>query len=85
MVTVDRDRCNGCGECVAVCPHAALSLEGNSPRAVLTAAERCMECGACGLNCPEAAITGNFGVACFACMTQQALSGKPSSRCACAC
>ena len=79
MVTVDRERCTGCGECVAVCPHAALALRGNAPRADLFAPERCMECGACGLNCPEAAIAGNFGVACFAHLTQEALGGQRKS------
>jgi len=85
MVTIDLERCNGCGECAAVCPHAALTLEGKPPRAALNAPERCMECGACGLNCPETAIAGNFGVACFVHLTGEAVSGKRNSGGFCAC
>jgi len=84
MVKISKDLCTGCGECVASCPHAALALEGKPGKAKVVASERCMECGACRLNCPEAAINGNFGVSCFGCMTQEKLSGKPSSgNCAC--
>jgi len=85
MIAINFELCNGCGQCVSVCPHSALALEGNSPRPRLVAPERCMECGACGLNCPEFAITGNFGVACFACMTQEKLGGKSASGGCCGC
>jgi ferredoxin len=84
MIAIDLEQCNGCGDCVSVCPHAALALTGRPGRSKLIAPDRCMECGACGLNCPQSAIRGNFGVSCFACMTQNRLLGKKASGvCAC--
>jgi ferredoxin len=82
MVSIDRGRCQGCGECTAVCPHSALTVAGEPARAALTAPERCMECGACGLNCPADAISGNFGVACFVNLTGRALRGRDAG-CGC--
>jgi ferredoxin len=45
--------CQGCGECVAACPNAALSLvDGKST----VDAERCLLCGYCAPSCKEFAI-----------------------------
>jgi NAD-dependent dihydropyrimidine dehydrogenase PreA subunit len=85
MIKINSELCTGCGDCVAVCPHAVLALDKNLKRSKIAAEERCMECGACGLNCPKSAITGNFGVGCFACMTQERLSGKKAAAGACGC
>lgn len=51
--------CAGCGNCAAVCPYAALSLEqrGNV-RVSIVDANRCMSCGACVPVCPNKAISG---------------------------
>lgn len=51
---VDRDRCNGCGLCVEVCPAGTLTLVDG--RAAVTG-DRSLSCGQCGAVCPVGAIT----------------------------
>jgi 2-oxoglutarate ferredoxin oxidoreductase subunit delta len=61
-VTIDGDRCKGCGLCVAFCPHKHLRLgdELNS-RGVHVCQESdegaCVGCRICTLMCPDVAIT----------------------------
>lgn len=51
---VDRERCNGCGLCVEVCPADTLSIvEG---KAAVTG-DRSLSCGQCAAVCPVGAIT----------------------------
>jgi NAD-dependent dihydropyrimidine dehydrogenase PreA subunit len=61
---LDSARCNGCGQCVAVCPHAVFRLENK--RSVLADRGACMECGACARNCEPGAIEVRAGVGCAA-------------------
>jgi NAD-dependent dihydropyrimidine dehydrogenase PreA subunit len=63
-LTFDGTRCNGCGLCTQVCPHAVFRME--SKRAVLADRGACMECGACARNCEMGAITVRTGVGCAA-------------------
>jgi NAD-dependent dihydropyrimidine dehydrogenase PreA subunit len=58
----DRGRCNGCGTCANVCPHAVFRMEER--RAVLADRDACMECGACARNCEPGAIRVRAGVGC---------------------
>jgi len=51
---IDRDRCTGCGLCVAVCPSQTLSLVDG--KAVVTGTYS-LECDHCAAICPEGAIT----------------------------
>jgi NAD-dependent dihydropyrimidine dehydrogenase PreA subunit len=60
----DESRCNGCGMCLAVCPHAVFALENGKAR--ITDRDACIECGACQSNCPFTAVTVNPGVGCAA-------------------
>jgi NAD-dependent dihydropyrimidine dehydrogenase PreA subunit len=60
----DSSRCNGCGLCTQVCPHAVFRME--SKRAVLADRGACMECGACARNCEMGAIAVRAGVGCAA-------------------
>jgi NAD-dependent dihydropyrimidine dehydrogenase PreA subunit len=58
------EKCTGCRECVAVCPHGVFEMNGKAARVVDRGA--CMECGACALNCSAGAIELSPGVGCAA-------------------
>jgi ferredoxin len=54
FITVDRDACTGCGDCVRVCLASVFRLrEGKAEVARL---ERCMECAACFFVCEPGAV-----------------------------
>lgn len=53
MIYVDRDKCDGCGLCVEVCPHSALILVDEAVEVDL---ERCQETGTCLETCPRGAL-----------------------------
>lgn len=59
---LDGSRCNGCGMCLSVCPHAVFGMV--EKRAVLADRDACMECGACARNCEPGAISVRAGVGC---------------------
>jgi len=52
-VKIDKDKCNGCGNCLDVCPVQAIKIEDN--KAVVS--EECIDCGACITQCPSGAIS----------------------------
>ncbi|MBA7672054.1 Ferredoxin-2 [subsurface metagenome] len=51
---VDKDKCDGCGECVDVCPVDVIELQ--SEKAVINNDE-CIDCGVCVEICPNQAIS----------------------------
>lgn len=51
-VTIIKDECVSCGECVSVCPQEALKVEEKATVDV----EKCVDCGACIDTCPANAI-----------------------------
>lgn len=53
-VTVDSEKCNGCGACTEVCPSDALSIKDE--KAVVDA-EACIDCEVCVEECPSEALT----------------------------
>jgi NAD-dependent dihydropyrimidine dehydrogenase PreA subunit len=55
IITIDRQKCNGCGLCVSGCHEGALQLIDN--KAVLISELMCDGLGACIGECPEGAIT----------------------------
>jgi 2-oxoglutarate ferredoxin oxidoreductase subunit delta len=62
VYSIDRDRCKGCGLCVAVCPKKVLriSAEINTKGyfAVYQAhPENCVFCATCCIMCPDTALT----------------------------
>jgi ferredoxin len=59
---IDSEKCDGCGICLTVCPHAALAV--NNRKATIRDLDACMECGACAKNCPAGAVTVQAGVGC---------------------
>jgi NAD-dependent dihydropyrimidine dehydrogenase PreA subunit len=77
----DEARCNGCGRCAEVCPHAVFVMNGR--KAVLAQPAACMECGACSLNCVKGAIGVESGVGCATAMILSALRGQKEVSCGC--
>ncbi len=80
-LSLDPALCNGCGLCVAVCPHAVFRLE--QKRALLADRGACMECGACARNCEPGAIRVRAGVGCAAGVLAGLIGGtEPTCGCA---
>lgn len=55
QVTVDKDVCTGCGECVEVCPVEVFELIDGKSEPVN--ADECMGCESCVEVCEDGAIT----------------------------
>ncbi len=62
-VTINQDRCKGCGLCVSVCPKQVLALDtaklnrkGYNPAAPARP-EDCIGCAMCAMMCPDCVIT----------------------------
>ena len=53
MLTIEVDRCDGCGACVKVCPEGAIQLVGGLAQ---ISSKLCTECEACVQACPSGAI-----------------------------
>lgn len=49
---IDNEKCNGCWECLDVCPTDAIIKRGDTAYISV----ECMECGACVPECPNDAI-----------------------------
>ena len=57
MVTVDSERCTGCGRCVNACPAAAIRLvKGEARYYAVIDEQECRDCEMCIEVCPEEAI-----------------------------
>lgn len=52
---IDPEKCEGCGECVDVCPAECLELQGD--KAVVVDEDECLECESCIEVCETGAIT----------------------------
>ncbi|MGH4117335.1 4Fe-4S binding protein [Clostridium sp.] len=54
-ITLQKERCKGCGICVAFCPKHILALNTLGKVYVIDEAQ-CINCGQCELRCPDYAI-----------------------------
>lgn len=82
-LVLDPSRCNGCGRCEEVCPHAVFSVINR--QAVVACRGNCMMCGACRMNCPLGAIEVSTGVGCAAAIINAMRRGNAGgARCECA-
>lgn len=48
--------CDGCGECIAICPVEGAIVPGDTPGKPYVITTLCAECGACQNDCPARAI-----------------------------
>lgn len=55
IITIDEDKCDGCGECVPACPEGAIAIIDG--KAKLVSEIYCDGLGACLGDCPQGAIT----------------------------
>ncbi len=81
-LVLDAGRCNGCGRCEEVCPHAVFSVLNR--KATIVNREECMECGACQMNCVMNAISVSSGVGCAAAIISAMRRGETGAE-ACSC
>lgn len=81
-LTLDKDKCTGCGMCIVVCPHAVFAI--NEKKSEIMDRDACMECGACSQNCPFGAISVRSGVGCAQGIIRGTLQGSAPS-CGCDC
>lgn len=70
QVTIDGNRCTGCGICLEICPYRAIVLVDGTARYIL---EDCFLCSHCYAVCPENAvsISGLSGTLGFATVAEQ--------------
>ena len=52
--TINPETCNGCRNCVDICPSEVYQMEEDRPNPVHP--EDCIECGACVIQCPTESI-----------------------------
>ena len=73
-LSLDSEKCVGCGSCVEVCPHAVFAIEEKKAR--ILDKDACIECGACKKNCSFGAINVRTGVGCAAAIIGSFGTGK---------
>ncbi len=79
-LSLDAEKCVGCGTCMQVCPREVFAIEGG--KAAILDRDACMECGACALNCPVEALSVDAGVGCaYAIIVGALLRRDPSCGC----
>ncbi len=54
FVSVDDERCNGCGDCMKVCLAGCFTVENKKAR--VRSLDECMECGSCWYICDREAV-----------------------------
>ena len=54
-IQIDLEKCEGCGDCVDVCPSGVYELQNG--KSVVVNMDECIECCACLEGCPQGAIS----------------------------
>jgi len=79
-LTLDTERCTGCGRCLEVCPRGVFIKD--SRKVTIDDRDRCIECGACVMNCAFGALSVNAGVGCAAAVINGLIRGtEPDCGC----
>jgi 2-oxoglutarate ferredoxin oxidoreductase subunit delta len=56
-ISVNKERCKGCGFCMLVCPKKAISMDGQLNKEgytyIAVDEESCISCGMCYSVCPD--------------------------------
>lgn len=56
FISVDNEKCTGCGRCLTICVMNLWKKRGNTVYIVSDYAQHCIECGACAQVCESDAI-----------------------------
>ena len=61
MVVIHKERCKGCGLCIAACPHQVLGYSGQLNQSGYNVVhmqdpQACVGCAFCAMTCPDVAI-----------------------------
>lgn len=76
------ERCDGCGICRDVCPHAVFAEDAGLGKVAIADKDACIECGACAKNCPTGALKVRPGVGCVSAVINGWFTGsEPSCGC----
>jgi len=57
-ITVDHSKCDGCGECMSVCPNEVFEFNDDD-KSVPANMDDCDDCCSCVESCPNEAITNS--------------------------
>lgn len=52
-ISIDKQKCSGCGSCVEICPYRLITLTDNKAEPL---SEKCFSCGHCYAVCPTGAV-----------------------------
>lgn len=56
VITINKEKCTGCGDCISICPGAVFELDNNGKCEAVRPGD-CQECCSCIEVCPEKAIS----------------------------